>query len=810
VDGPQITRRTLLRAGIAGGSALALTGGAGRATAAVRAGAARRKRHRPAPVRELTRAYDFNQGWRFGGVYSGGAEAAMFPGDRHWRRVTVPHTVCDLSWGGWDPDSWQDVWIYRKHFGSASLGQGRVLLRFDGVMANATVYLNGTQLAQHRGGYLPFTVELTDQLVPAGGGNALAVVVDSRWLDQPPAGSLGGPGSVDYLQPGGIYRDVTLEVVPDVFVSDVFAKPVDVLSGAPGLEAAVTIDASHRPRGRVQLAVDVLDGRRSVASRTVTIGVRPGISTETVSLTGIAGVELWSPSAPKLYTVRTTLSGSAIATHTYEVTTGFRQASFELGGFYLNGQRLPIFGLNRHQLFPYTGMAAPQRLQAADAALLRLALNCNMVRCSHYPQSPHFLDACDRLGLMVWHEPPGYRYIGDPNFEQAFLQDVHDMVLRDRNRPSVVVWGTRLDETFSFPTLYAEARQLTYELDGTRQTTGAMDTQSTAGWSEDVFAYDDYHGSGGNAQLAPPIPGVPYIIAESVGALTGPELYRWIDPSLTLQIQAMLHAQVHSQAQSNPGYAGLLAWCGIDYASLVGGLRSWQAVKWPGVLDTFRVPKPGAAVYRSQLPPAAAPVIIPAFYWDFGPSSPATGPGPNAIIATNCEQLQIEVGEGYLFFSATPDTTDYGGLAFPPAVVDLTVGDTATLPDLLVTGYVGGAAVATLRMSSNTALDKLALAVEDAAIVGDGSDATRITFRAVDAYGNQRPYVSGDVTLKVSGPADLVGQNPFQFQLYGGVGGAFVRSQAGNTGTVTVTASHPTLGQATAQLTVTKAGGDYL
>ena len=72
------------------------------------------------------------------------------------------------------------------------------------------------------------------------------------------------------------------------------------------------------------------------------------------------------------------------------VRTGFREAVFEPGGFYLNGQRLQIFGLNRHQLFPYTGMAAAARLQRRDAEILKFELNCNMVRCSHYPQSPHF------------------------------------------------------------------------------------------------------------------------------------------------------------------------------------------------------------------------------------------------------------------------------------------------------------------------------------------------------------------------------------------------------------------------------------
>ena len=226
------------------------------------------------------------------------------------------------------------------------------------------------------------------------------------------------------------------------------------------------------------------------------------------------------------------------------------------------------------------------------------------------------------------------------------------------------------------------------------------------------------------------------------------------------------------------------------------------------MLDTFRVPKPGASFYRSQVDPALTPVILPAFFWDFGPNSPATGPGDNAMIATNCELLQIYLN-GQLLASAAPDTSGYGSLAYPPVFVDLTV-DGADLPTLRIDGYIEGTLAASLQMSSDPSTDRLALDLEDSSIEGDGSDATRFTFRALDAYGNQRPYVSGNVTLSLNGPAVLIAQNPFDFGGYGGVGGAFIRSEARRTGEVTVTASHPTLGSASAELKITKATGKYL
>jgi beta-galactosidase len=802
-----LTRRALLSAGAGAAASAALASIAPPALGATRS----KPKTPPAPASlpSITRTYDFNAGWRFGGVYRPGSEDPDY-GVAAMQRITLPHTVVPLSWGDWTPASWEQLWIYRKRFSIEPLAGQRVFLDFDGVMTNATVYLNGVELAQHVGGFLPFTVELTEQLVP--GENDLGVVVDGRLLDVPPLGNTNGAAAVDFLMPAGIYRDVRVRVVPTTYVADVFAKPVNVLAVRPGLDLSVTVESGALRRQRMTLTVELLDGSRKLATRTITHLVGPGTNVISTGLSGLA-VALWSPSTPKLYTVRVTLAATAVPSHTVEQRTGFRTASFRLDGFYLNGERLQIFGLSRHQMYPYVGMAASARLQARDAQLIRNELNCNMVRCSHAPPSPAFLDACDEVGLMVWEEPPGWDYIGDENFRAIFLQNVHDMVVRDRSRPSLIVWATRVNETQSFPTLYAEARQLADTLDGTRQTTGAMTTQSTAGWAEDVFAYNDYGATDpgsvdANMKLSPPVPGVPYLISESVGALSGPPNYRWIDPSQVLQEQGKLHAQVNQQARSDPAYSGAISWAGVDYASLVGGNRVWDNLRTPGILDTFRVPKPGAAFYRSQVSPAVAPVILPAFFWDFGPNSPPSGPGPNSILATNCDQLYVYVGNELLTV-ATPDTADFGNLAYPPVLVDLTV-DGSTLPTLTVTGFVQGRQVAVLQMSANPASDRLGLTLEDRRITGDGSDMTRVGFRALDAFGNQRPYVAGDVALSLRGPAAIVGQNPFAFADYGGVGAVLIRSVTGRHGMVHITASHPTLGRAQATLTVTKARGQTL
>jgi beta-galactosidase len=806
---PPLSRRAVLRTGALGGAAASLAAGCGPSTPprshSSHGSHGSHGSSRPAAQSGPVQTYSFNQGWLFGGGYVTGSENPGFD-DSGFAAITLPHTVTPLSWGNWDPASWEQIWIYRKHFALPVPAGTRVLVDFDGVMVNAAVAINGTPLAPHVGGYLPFTAELTGHL--ADGDNTLAVIVDSRWLQVPPEGAPAGAAAVDYLQPGGIYRDVTLRVVPEIFLSDVFARPADVLTAAPSVQVQATIDAAVVPRGPVRVTAELRDGRKvlAVTDTQVTIAAT-GTATAGLAITGFRDITLWSPDTPKLYTVAATVAPPGAPPHTVEVPVGFREATFELDGFYLNGRRLPIFGLNRHQLFPYIGMAAAARLQRRDAEILKNELNCNMVRCSHYPQSPHFLDACDELGLMIWEEPPGWVYVGDAAWQDIVVANVSDMVIRDRSRPSVIVWATRLNETENYRALYAQTRQLAYQLDGSRQTTGAMTFYSTADWAEDVFAYDDYHAAGGNATLEPPLPGVPYLVSESVGALDGPPTYRWIDSGAVLAKQALLHAQVHDIAQSQDRYAGLLGWAGIDYASLVGGNKIWDTLKTPGVLDTFRVPKPGAAFYQSQVDPRVRPVVLPVFFWDFGPDSPG-GPGRDAMIATNCQQLQIYLG-GAHHATAYPDRDRFPSLAYPPAFADLSV-DGSGLPELRIDGYVHGRLVASARMSADISNDRLALTADDGSIAADGTDTTRLTFRALDQYGNQRARATGRVRLSLAGPATLIGDNPFDLARYGGVGGAFVRSRPGKTGKVTVTAEHDVLGRATVTIAVMPAGSAQL
>ncbi|HEY1625883.1 MAG TPA: glycoside hydrolase family 2 TIM barrel-domain containing protein [Streptosporangiaceae bacterium] len=794
----RVSRRALLQASVAGGigvatvPAIALVHPLTQSSATLKPGNA---------------SYPLNSDWLFGGDYQAGNEAMEFD-DSSFIAVTLPHNATDLSWRNWSPPTWQRTWIYRRHFSGAPLlrnkpGQkagNRVFVDFDGVMVNASVVCNNQVVGQHQGGYLPFSSEITGSLSKKD--NVLSVIVDSRCLPVPPIATSGQPSSIDYLQPGGIYRDVGIRVVPHVFVSDLFALPQNVLSQNPAVSVECTIDAgpdAKKATGKATLVVELVSsGGQSVASHSSTLDVsKQGLAAAHLTLSDLGPVSLWSVNSPVLYTVRATLNVPGVGVSALTRQIGFREAVFKTSGFYLNGQRLQLFGLDRHQLFPYTGMAMPARVQRKDAEILKNDFNCNMVRCSHYPQSPAFLDACDELGLLVWEEAPGWDHVSEsPQWQDQVVQDVKSMVTRDRSRPSVIIWGTRLNETGNYPQLWAATRQAARELDPSRPSSGAMDQYSTDWWAEDVFGFNDYTVSEqGNATLLPPLPGVPYLITESIGIMeNSPPHFTWKDQPAVLAKQAELHAQAHNAARSNTRYAGLLGWAGFDYSSMHQG-QPWR-VKWAGVADGFRVPKPGAAVYQTQVSPRSRAMIVPVFFWEGAGAEPA---GQPLMIASNCDQLVIFIGGKHVLTAQPADNNPlYRNLLYPPFIVSLPL--TVAPGDLTVKGYVSGKRVTVLNMSNDQTRDSLHIQADDGSIAADGSDMTRVVFRAVDAYGNQRRYSEGEVALNVSGPGELVGDNPFAFGEYGGLGAVWIRSQAGHKGTITVTAAHPTLGVASTRI----------
>ena len=743
-------------------------------------------------------------GWRF---HEKPNDAALMPAfnDSTWPAVNLPHCVAPLSWQNWDPASWEKLWIYRRRFTLPDAFHNlRTFLHFEGVMTSATPVLNGHALPRHVGGYLPFSYEITSLI--KNGENVLAVEVDSRWQNVPPEGSPKGPRSIDYLEPGGIWGSVSIRAVPGIFLKDVFAKPVNVLNTHRHVEVTCTLDAAEASEA-IQITADLEESGRIVAHASQRLRIeKPGETTVLLHLDNLQNIKLWDVEHPHLYELRVTAASAKKLLHEYRTRIGFRDARFEVDGFFLNGRRLKLFGLNRHELYPYVGRAMPPRVLRRDAEILRREFHCNMVRCSHYPQSEAFLNACDELGLMVWEEPPGWQYLGDDAWKYLVVRDVSEMVRRDRNHPCVIIWGVRINESHNDPALYRRTKQVAESLDGTRPTSGSMTRLSTQDWLQDVFAFDDYHTApDGTAGLAAPLPGVPFFVSEAVGQFNYParhgfdRKYRRAGDIATQVDQAVRHAQVHDKSAANPRYCGVTAWCAFDYPSLI---NAYHAVKCPGVADMFRIPKLGAALYASQVNPSRQPVIEPDFYWDFGPATPS-GPGDKALIFSNCDRVELFVN-GVLHSILHPDRTHFPHLPYPPFVANFSNlrVDPLRPPELRIDGYLGQRLVLSRSFSADTSKDQLTVQADDKELFADGSDSTRIVFRVTDKYGAQRLFGSGEVMLKLTGPGTILGDNPFSLAETGGVGAVWVKTLPGQTGRIQVEVSHPRFGAKTVTIRV--------
>ncbi|MGE5127176.1 MAG: glycoside hydrolase family 2 protein, partial [Betaproteobacteria bacterium] len=663
---------------------------------------------------------------------------------------------------------------YRRRFRLPPEARGRhVFVDFEGVMTASTVWINGVRLGEYKGGYTPFSFELTRHL-DFDGENVLAVDVDStERADIPPFGY-----EIDYLTFGGIYRELALRVVPGTFIENVFAKPRGVLTAQPSLDVECFLQSLEPSRRALTLEVELREGGRTLARATRRVPPSPAAGepvSHTVHLDQLGPIALWDLAQPRLYEVQVRLLDGSRLLDEDARTTGFREAVFTEHGFELNGKVVKLRGLDRHQTFPFVGQAMPARVQRRDAQILRRELSCNMVRTSHYPQSRHFLDACDELGLLVLEEIPGWQHLGDEAWKQLSVDNVRRMIRRDWNHPAIVLWGVRVNESKDDHELYLRTNALARQLDPTRQTGGVRyDYQSEL--LEDVFTMNDF-----GFPLRPPNHPL-YLNTEFVGH-TFPT--KTIDNVERLTEHTLRHARIHDQLASDPRYAGGLGWCAFDY-NTHGDFGSGDHVCYHGVSDIFREPKPAAGFYKSQCDPSEQVVLEPAFHWARGDESIGFS---KAVVSSNCEHLKFYV-DGKLVAEADPDRGQFPHLRYPPFVVKL--GELFhRWGDLRIEGYLQGRQVVSRSFSGKGVDAQFALLPDDSRLLADGADSTRVVLRVSDEFGAVRPFANAAIRLELEGPAEIVGDNPFV--LVGGTGAVWVRAGE-RQGRVKLRGTHPWLG----------------
>ena len=701
-------------------------------------------------------------------------------------RVRLPHNAVDLPFSYFDERAYQRPFTYEKTFTADPAWDGReAVLHFEGAMANSVVRLNGEEIARHADGYTPFEARLTGRLRP--GANHLSVIVDgSENPEIPPFG-----GVIDYLTYAGIYREVWLDLRAPVDIARVKIETPGVLAERKQLSARIWLANPQDLALSGQITARLLDASGEVLATGEAPITGPEVA---LALSDLAGIRLWQPDDPALYRLEITAetpSGTAHRTERF----GFREVSFTTEGFHLNGRKMKLRGLNRHQSFPYAGYALGPAAQVRDAEILKNELRVNIVRTSHYPQSKAFLNRCDELGLLVFEEIPGWQHIGGAAWKDEAVENVRRMIERDWNHPSIVIWGVRVNESRDDHDFYLRTNALAHELDGTRPT-GGVRYITDSELLEDVYTMNDFilgnEELGGNrprTALRPQreVTGlerqVPYMVTEYNGHMyptkSGDQEQRQAE-------HVLRHLDVMNAMYGDPEIAGSIGWCAFDY-NTHKDFGAGDRICHHGVMDMFREPKFAAFAYASQGDAAGGVVLKPVTYWARGERN--IGGVLPLVILTNCEEVELRYGN-HPAKRIGPDYERFPHLPHPPVIIDtrhLTAEELGlwgmSWEEGVVTGFIGGEPVASQRFVPDAVAHAMEVA-PDATRIGS-RDAVRVMVRALDQAGNKLPFFSDPVSIAVSGPARLIG--PELVPLRAGATGFWVQAQGEGEITLTIT-----------------------
>ena len=714
-----------------------------------------------------------NHGWSFQ-PHADPADVSKAATDE-WQIVHLPHTNKELPLTYFDEKECQFVSMYKHRLDVGKVHRSqRALLHFEGVMTACKVYVNGNLVTDHVGGYTGFDAYVTPYL-RYDGLDEVTVVVDSRELTGvPPFG-----GQIDYLTYGGIYREVQLLLIDSVYISHVFAKPYRSLDVKKALAVDVTIKTSDGWTGDANVHVQLVDGEAIVAEKTEMVQL--GGEAETlcvVDFSALENIQLWDLDMPKLYTVKVTVNEDEVATR-----VGFRTCAFTPKGFVLNGRKVQIIGLNRHQSFPYVGYAMPARVQRKDADILKEELGLNLVRTSHYPQSRHFLDRCDEIGLLVFTEIPGWQHIGDEAWQGVAIDNVRDMILRDCNHPSIVLWGVRINESPDHHDFYTKTNALARKLDPTRQTGGVRCIEGSE-LLEDVYTMNDFALDGATmTSLGGRIPlrgqqdvtkldkKVPYLVTEYIGHMFPTKK---ADPEGHQQEHAYRHLMVVDAGHTDGDVCGTIGWCAFDY-NTHKDFGSGDRICHHGVMDMFRLPKLAAYAYRSQKSPHADVVLKPATFWTRGDRPEGMEVSP-ILVMTNCDKVDVTIG-GKPYGTYYPSRAQFKGLPYPPVVIDKIEGEWGmSWVDAEFIGYSMGEEVARQPFAAGPLFVDLALKPDSACLeLGETWDATRIIVSSRDQHGHPLMFHDTIVQIEVTGAAELIG--PSMVVLKGGTSAFWIRTK---------------------------------
>ncbi len=578
--------------------------------------------------------HGLNYGWHFA---NGFQERWISSPMDEYEVVDIPHCARRMPVNHFDETDYQGIYSYEKFFDMDD-GHKRHFLSFDGVMLQMDIYLNGTHLGHYVSGWVKVEVEITDHVKEKN--NRLLVVVDSREDENiPPFGK-----AVDYLTFSGIYRPVSLISHEDCFIRKVMVLKAD----ETGIEVKTIVDG-----GDDSPIYQLLDSDSNVVCKS------------DVGSFKVPNVHPWSIEDPYLYTLVVSLPHDE-----KRIRVGFRNITLKADGLYLNGKKIKILGLNRHQNYPYVGPAMPKSVQEEDADLIK-KMGCNLVRTSHYPQSEEFLSRCDEIGLLVQTEVPGWQYVSkDEKWRDNFLYFITEMVYKEMNHPSLIAYGVRVDESIDDDDLYSKANRNCHELDPHRLTTGVRNFK-TSNCLEDYYGYNDFSCAGLKHGLDDPktvksAKGKLVLDTENNGHMFPTKMYDTTDRRIE---HALRHLRVIDDSIKYEKHMGCIGWCAFDY-NTHRDFGSGDHVCYHGVADIYRNMKDAGYAYMSQGEEIMMHVC----------NVPVSGDQDEAnfkpfVVFSNCDSIKL-YRNGKFIRTFYPDKKSYPHLKHPPFIIDDFIGET--------------------------------------------------------------------------------------------------------------------------------------
>ncbi|WP_217988287.1 glycoside hydrolase family 2 protein [Aliifodinibius salipaludis] len=654
---------------------------------------------------------NFNKDWQFARGIDTTVVADYFEKESsvEWENISLPHTA-HIEPLVIEDQQWQGTAFYRKFFEVKSKNSDkRLAVKFGAAMHEADVYLNGEKLMKHKGGYLPFVVDITDK-VQFDEENVLLVKLNNEDNPTIPPGK--PIENLDFNYFSGLYRNVHLLIDDKLHISD----PIAADRVAGGGLLVRTSDVSDKS-AIVSLQTDILNSddapqqgllKTTLCDQEGNVVAEGEISTEEIEAETYKKIKqeftvknpnLWSPDNPYLYTMTVELEKNREVVDSKREKIGIRTFHFNEGNqFVLNGEVLHLRGTNRHQSYPYIGYALSDNAQYRDAYKIKEA-GFNFIRTAHYPPSPAFLDAADEIGLLFMNAIPGWQFFGDEEFQQLAYRDIRHMIRRDRNHPSIVLWEASLNESDMPEAFMDSAHAIVHdELPFT-------DTYST-GWMD--YTYDVFIPARQHAD--PPeywndySKDKPYFIAEygdweyyahnagfnqdefedlTEDARNSRQLRG--DGQKRLAQQALNFQEAHNSNRKGDSF-GDANWVMFDYNR--GYADNLEA---SGIHDIFRVPKFAYYFYRSQAKPNLEPdarfnkpMIYVANFW-------SDSTFKTAKVYSNTEEVELFLN-GESLGRKSPDSGRVSShLQHPPFTFEI---DEFEPGSLRAFGYIDGKKVA--------------------------------------------------------------------------------------------------------------------